>query len=101
MVPHPASGRKVSFSSDPSLRLTATVADGIIADWDAAWGHIERALSGSKHPGAGSSGMAGRRLVVVDSILAPRSEREAWAAGAMERRGATGVCFVREPVAVW
>ncbi|KAA0145954.1 hypothetical protein FNF29_02196 [Cafeteria roenbergensis] len=51
--------------------------------------------------GAAPAGaLQGRRLLVVDNLLAPRAAREAWAEEALAWRGAAGISFIREPVAI-
>lgn len=113
--PRPVSGRRIYFSQSvaPSgCVVTSPVASGLIHDWDAAFAHIERALeradtesapasSSSSTARATESRLRGRKLLIVDGALAPRGAREQWAVEAIEHRGATGVCFIREPAAIW
>ena len=137
--PRPTTGRRIFFAAGAApagCEITSPVKAGLVSDWDAAWAHIERALSradgeaappsaaaqaalaapssslpssstSSSCPGGGSGGslrrsaLQGRRLLVVDNLLAPRAAREAWAEEALAWRGAAGISFIREPVAIW
>ncbi|KAA0163737.1 hypothetical protein FNF28_04127 [Cafeteria roenbergensis] len=136
--PRPTTGRRIFFAAGAApagCEVTSPVKAGLVSDWDAAWAHIERALSradgeaappsaaaqaalaapssslpssstSSSCPGGGSGGslrrsaLQGRRLLVVDNLLAPRAAREAWAEEALAWRGAAGISFIREPVAI-
>jgi hypothetical protein len=82
-----------SFDSSPGASASAVspVQSGIVTDWGAAWAHIARAVGDVR----------GKRLVIVDSILSPRAARDRWAKEAFETHGVNGICFLRDPVAVW
>ena len=75
----------------PGSSATSPVQAGIVTNWAAAWAHIDRAVGR----------VEGKRLMVVDNTLAPRSSRERWAKEAFGSRGFVGISFVRGPVALW